>query len=290
MVNRYIFTITAGRSGQNTLAHLIENHVENAYVAFEEPQINYIFKGKFSNIERRFRRKFIETHELLGRGKILTSFAEGDVKYIESIAQERIDIIHKRLKKNGDQIYIDVSKYFARGLHMGFQKILPTFSLIHLIRDPILNMRSFLNRKKLFYLDNNLPSAKSNLLRLDPNQMEVSDLYLWSWCEMALRYEHMKDRECVDKYVEIHTDKLNSHDYINKCLDQLNIEHVIVKNNNIQLNTNIGSGYKNTEVSRLDVEKFERFIDMVPSSIIDQIPYLHSYDPYLSHKVNNDKQ
>jgi hypothetical protein len=51
----------------------------------------------------------------------------------------------------------------------------------------------------------------------------------------------------------------NRNKWIKKCLGQLNIEYVIVKNNNIQLNTNIGSGYKNTEVSRLDVEKFERF-------------------------------
>jgi len=33
-----------------------------------------------------------------------------------------------------------------------------------------------------------------------------------------------------------------------------------------------------------------KFIDMAPSSIIDQTPYFHSYDPYLFHKVNNDKQ
>ena len=35
-------------------------------------------------LERKFRRKFIETDELLGRGKVLTAFARND--------QERLDI------------------------------------------------------------------------------------------------------------------------------------------------------------------------------------------------------
>ena len=284
-MNRYIFTVTTGRSGQNTLANLIESHAKHSYVAFEEPQINYVFKGKISNIERNFRRKFIETHELLGRGKVLTAFVGEDVEYIESIAKRRVSIIDKRMKKKGDQVYIDVSKYFARGLHVGFQKILPTFSLIHLVRDPILNMRSFLNRNKNFYLDNNSPSADSNLLKLDFQQMEMSYLYLWAWCEMALRYESMKNRGYIDKYTEIHTDKLNNYTYINQCLDELDIKHTIVKENNIQLNTNIGSGYKNTQIGKIDIEKFEQFIEKVPSSILDKIPYLQTYDPYLVHKV-----
>jgi len=149
-MNRYIFTVTAGRSGQNTLTKLMETYVENSYVAFEQPQINYVFRGIMSNVERRFRRKFVETHELLGRGKILASFENGNTEYIELIAKQKLNTINKKMKKNNQQIYIDVSKYFARGLHVGFQNILPKFSLIHLVRDPILNMRSFLNRNKNF--------------------------------------------------------------------------------------------------------------------------------------------
>jgi len=65
---RYIFTVTAGRSGQSTLTSLFNNHIRSSYVAFEEPQINYLFHGRLSDLERKFRRRFIETHELLGRG------------------------------------------------------------------------------------------------------------------------------------------------------------------------------------------------------------------------------
>jgi len=283
IVNRYIFTVTAGRSGQNTLTKIIENNVKNSCVAFEEPRINYFFKGKLSNVERMFRRRFIETHELLGRGRVLTAFVNGDIEYIENIAKKKVSLINNMMDNNN--VYVDVSKYFARGLHMGFQKALPTFSLIHLVRDPVLNKRSFLNRNKNFYLDNNSPSAQSNLLRLDSKNMEKSDLYLWAWCEMALRYENMKNMKCVDRYVEIHTNKLNDHNYINQCLDDLNLIHNSVMKNNIRLNTNKESGYKKTEVKKSDIDKFERFIDKAPINILNKIPYLQSYDPYSVHKI-----
>jgi hypothetical protein len=284
-VNRYIFTVTAGRSGQNTFTDLIKNHVKHSYVAFEEPQIDYIFSGRIENIERRIRRNFFETHELLGRGKVLSSFVNSDIKYIEAVAKKRVNSINKVMKKNGDLIYIDISKYFARGLHLGFQEILPKFSLIHLVRDPILNMRSFLNRDKDFYLDNNSPKAKSNKLVMDSNKMVASDLYLWAWCEMALRYESIKKKKNIDRYVEIHTNKLNNHDYINQCLDKLNLEHVQVTRNDIRLNTNKESGFKKTRVGKTDINKFEEFFDKVPDSIKSQIPYLQSYDPYAIHKI-----
>lgn len=285
MKNRFIFTVTAGRSGQNTLSNLIESHVLNSFVSFEYPQINYILGDKLSIFERKFRRSFLETHELLGRGKVLTSFVNNDYKYIEKIAKKRSDIINKKMKERHAYIHIDISKYFARGLHIGFKSVIPSFSLIHLVRDPILNMRSFLNRNKNFYLDNNSPSAQSNLLRLDSKNMEKSDLYLWAWCEMALRYENMKNMKCVDRYVEIHTNKLNDHNYINQCLDDLNLIHNSVMKNNIRLNTNKESGYKKTEVKKSDIDKFERFIDKAPINILNKIPYLQSYDPYSVHKI-----
>ena len=284
-MNRYIFTVTAGRSGQNTLANLIANHVENSYVAFEEPKINYLFKGGFSNIERIVRRKFIETHELLGRGKVLSAFEDGDVEYIEKIATKKLHIINKNMIKSESQIYVDISKYFARGLHIGFNRLLPKFSLIHLVRDPVQNMKSFLNRDKNFYLDNVHPNADNNLLKLDFKQMKKSDLYLWSWCEMVLRYEFMKNKEYVDRYTEIHTDKLSNSTYINKCLDDLGIKNTMIKESNIRLNTNIESGYRSTQISKIDIEKFEQFIEKVPKNILEKIPYLRSYNPYLVHNL-----
>ena len=93
-----------------------------------------------------------------------------DVSYIENIARKRVSVINNNMKKNGDKIYVDVSKYFARGLHIGFHRVIPLFSLIHLVRDPILNMRSFLNMHKNFYLDNNSPDDLNLFQVIKQNQ------------------------------------------------------------------------------------------------------------------------
>jgi len=57
------------------------------------------------------------------------------------------------------------------------------------------------------------------------------------------------------------------------------LSHNKIQKNNLKLNTNIDCGYERTIVSKYDIEKFDRFLDMVPNFIIDKIPYLRSYNP-----------
>ena len=171
-LSRYIFTVTTGRSGQSSLADLISKHVPGAYAAFEEPQCRpYLAKysGFLGTIERNFRRRFIETDELLGRGRVLSAFANGDEAFLDAVVAKRL----KRIRASGCAIYIDVSKFFARGLHRAFARAVGKFDLILLVRDPLKNMRSFLNRGKNFFLDNVSPDAPGNLLRLEIGRAHV---------------------------------------------------------------------------------------------------------------------
>ena len=39
--------------------------------------------------------------------------------------------------------YFDVSKYYVRGLNKGFNNLLETVSRVFLVRDPLVNMKSF---------------------------------------------------------------------------------------------------------------------------------------------------
>jgi hypothetical protein len=292
---RYIFTVTAGRSGQATLTYLLKNYVSDCHVSFESPQINYMFckkhnlpdqhNGILADLERHFRRRFVETHELLGRGKVLSAYADNNIEYIKKITRKRIHIIDAELKKNHKAVYIDVSKHFAKGLHLGFAQLLSEISLIHLVRDPILNMRSFINRDKNFYLDNGSPDSERNMLRMDKKKMDRSDLYLWAWCETALRYESMKQLNCVNRHIEIHTDKLNNNNYMSSCLSEIGLNYSAAGEENVMINTNISSGYKKTIVSKEDVDKFSRFVDKAQLDLFSKIPYLQSYDPYLIHKI-----
>ena len=86
---KYIFTVTAGRSGQVSLTEIINTYSLNCHAEVEFPEIQTFFKGRLGKHEHDFRRKFMETNELLGRGKVLTSFANNNIDYLASIAKKR---------------------------------------------------------------------------------------------------------------------------------------------------------------------------------------------------------
>jgi len=278
MKRRYIFTVVAGRSGQAFLTHVFRSHVPNCYPAFEEPQVNNVLKGFLGNFEHRFRRKYVETNELLGRGKVLIAYEEGDTEYIEKIASKRIQSINKIMDKTDSNLYVDVSKFFARGLHKGFLEILPEISLILLVRDPITNMRSFLNRKKNFYLDNNRPESGSNLLRLDSTDMEKGELYLWIWCELYLRFNQMVNSKKVARHIEIRTERLDENSYLEDALDKLEVEHSTIEKHS-HLNMNVSKGFGETKVTEADFATFKRFMNRLPNDTRSQLTYFNDYEP-----------
>ena len=279
MINkRYIFTVVAGRSGQGYLTELFNRHVEGCYAAFEEPEIKPILSGPLSHYEKKFRRRFIETHELLGRGKILDAFETHNYNFINKIAKKRLHKINKSLKRNNAKVYIDVSKYFIRGLHIGFTNLLPEISVISLIRDPIKNMRSFLNRNKNFFLDNSHPIKKSNILIMDSKNWEKGEYYLWAWCEVYLRNKRLINNPKIHNHVEIRTELLNDCDFMNSALDKLDLFYTPVQNYK-PINTNFDQGYSKTNVKKSDILLFEKFINNMPEQILSEIDYLKDYDP-----------
>ena len=173
---RFIFTVCAGRSGQFSLASIVNKSCPGTLALVESPSAETVFDGRVGKIELKLRRQFFATHELLGRGKILKAFEERDDEYISSIAIRRIEMATKCCADQGRTIYFDVSKFFARGLHVGFCKLVPRFSLVLLVRDPVLNMRSFMNRNKNFFLDNNQPDAERNILKMSPSDLLKEEL------------------------------------------------------------------------------------------------------------------
>lgn len=276
--DRYIFTVTAGRSGQAALCDLLHRHVSGCYAAFEEPAVDPVLPGVLGDFERHFRRRFIETHELLGRGRVLTAFERGDEKYLDSIVARRLRLIDRALARNRASIYVDVSKYFARGLHRAFARALPGLSLIRLVRDPLLNMRSFLNRNKTFRLDNSLPDAPGNIVRLDSAGMEKGELYLWAWCEMYLRFDRLVEEFKIERSVEIRTEHLADPARMDVVFDALGLPHrpVAVA---APLNTNREHGYGATRIEGEDLTLFERFLKRLPADVRRRIAYFETYRP-----------
>jgi hypothetical protein len=276
---RYIFTVTTGRSGQETLANLLDRCTFDTFPSFEAPMIDTFFKGKLSSVEHKIRRNYFETHELLGRGKVLKAFIKNDMNYINKIATKRIKTINKMLENENKSIYIDVSKFFIRGLHLGFYNLLPSISIINLVRDPLMNMKSFVNRRKNFNLDNNKPDSSANLLQLNSANMTDEELYLWSWFETNLRFENLSREPCIDSYVEIRTENLDDSSYLANKLDQISIDYDTNSHLSLNLNSNKSRGISSTSITERDLEVFEKFVELVPKNLKNKIHYLDNYDP-----------
>ena len=273
MINNYIFTVTAGRSGQATLYDILQRYSEGCLSDFEAPRINTIFPSFLGDIEKRIRRNFIETNELLGRGKIITAYDESKDGYIENIAKIRLSKIERQAIKINAHTYFDISKFYARGLHIGFNKILNEFSLILLVRDPLLNMRSFLNRNKNFFLDNSRPEGVNNILKMNSKNFSKGEFYLWSWSEIFLRYIRMSHSKKVKKSVIIKNDDLRDSDKISKVFDYLNVNYKPIDKINI-LNTNIELGLESTKVKKEDILVMKKFISRIPSKYLNELKYM----------------
>ncbi len=275
---RYIFTVCAGRSGQNSLTHLLQHSVPGCLPLFEAPQANIRFSGRLASWERNFRRRFVETDELLGRGRILQAYHEGNDDYIAGIAAKRLRQIDREMTAKKASIYFDVSKYFARGLHVGFATNLARFSVVLLVRDPILNMRSFLNREKNFYLDNSRPDAPRNTLRMAADNMQKGELYLWAWCEMYLRFLKMAADDQVDAATIIPTSRLEDKDFMTSALGQISLAHEPLVTS-VARNTNASLGFRSTQMLERDVDLFHGFVEKLPGKARQAITFLDDYVP-----------
>lgn len=269
----YIFTVTNGRSGQATLFKVLQEYSNNCLSEFEAPNINPFFPWLIGDLEKKFRRRYVETNELLGRGKVIEAYEEKNYEYIERVSRKRLFKINKQLNKKKANCYFDISKFYIRGLYKGFNKVLNNFSLLFLVRDPLENMKSFLNRKKNFFLDNSSPSAQSNILKLDIRELSKGELYLWSWAETFLRFQKLSTSNKINKSIIFKTEDLHYPKKIEDLLKSLDISYNHIKKV-YKVNTNVNVGLKKTEVSNKDIFALKKFILKVPKEHKDVIKQL----------------
>ena len=196
----FIFVVSAGRSGQSNFSQLLAQAYPTSYVAFEEPQLRYILPNFLNWPERKFRRAFIETDELLGRGRVLTAFSQNDRPLLELYGLKKFNWLRNKMSNQGCDICFEVNKHFLHGLHVGMESVIrPNHQVIHLVRDPLLNMRSYLNRNKNFYLDNGAPDCEFNEIKLDPSLLTKGQHYLHAWCECYLRANRFAEKHKINK-------------------------------------------------------------------------------------------
>ncbi|MDF1749146.1 MAG: hypothetical protein P1V34_09775 [Alphaproteobacteria bacterium] len=258
------------------MSELMKAAIPEAFVAFEEPSVKPMFPGRLANWERLFRRRYIETNELLGRGDVLRAFDAGDTASLSRYAELRLAWIDRQMTRRGVDTYIDISKHFLHGLHrptLGFLRARGDWPVrvIRLVRDPIENMRSYLNRNKKISLDYGATNSSFNELQLDPNGLSKGELYLHAWCETYLRGDSLIQEFDLAPAETIATRDLSNPKAVEVLMDRLGLPHGAVPVLPAQ-NTNIERGFRTTEVDAHDVELFKRFMDKVPEDLRRRLP------------------
>jgi len=259
----YIFTVTNGRSGQATLHKILQENAINCISGFEEPSIKPIFPFFIGDLEKKIRRRFFESNELLGRGNIIKAYENKNYEYIKKTSIKRLKLINKQLRESNANCYFDISKFYIRGLYKGFNFFLKNLSIVFLVRDPLENMKSFLNRNKNFFLDNSSPLATSNILNLDCKSFSKGELYLWSWAETFLRYQELSKKKKIKKSLVFYSEDLKYPDKVSTLLKRLGVEHKKIKQIK-RINTNEQLGLNRTKVETKDLLLLKEFIFKIP--------------------------
>ena len=145
---------------------------------------------------------------------------------------------------------------------------------MYLTRHPLKNAISFFNRNKNFEMDNFNLDFKKNIFKI--GKIDTFEKYLWMWIEIKLRLIKLQYRY---KFQIIHfkSENIDNISYLNKLFYDLGIKH-----NNItiqkRMNTNQASGFEDTKINEIFLEKFENFKKIVPFSIREQVPEFYKYD------------
>ena len=276
---KLIFTAVVGRSGQSSLTNIFNKYGIGCFAEFEPPDLLFRGKGQLGSLSHKFQRKWIVSHELLGRGKAKEWAEHGNHKKLNKVAIKKLKRIEKLQKKHRFKTYIEVSKFFMRTQCDHIYLNAPDLAIIKLTRDPLLNARSFVNRKKNFYKDNVPPHYKQNCLQMNGEVLSEFQLYLWSWFEIELRYFRFLEQHLVDKVFEIKTEDLNEKEKIIEMFKFFGIAYRDIIDLTSR-NTNIQQGYQQTIVTGRDIKEYEDFINMVPAHLLSKVKYLKDYNPY----------
>ena len=110
----YIYTACTGRCGQHSLGDFIDRYALNTLVEVEPPQLLYPNNAPFGNYLRDFQRKWIFTDEMLGRGKALQWYRDGDRDSLTRLSRARLNRVGRLCRKQKSQTYFEISKFFIR--------------------------------------------------------------------------------------------------------------------------------------------------------------------------------
>ncbi len=270
-----IFTACTGRCGQNSLAEYFNRFGKNCFAEVEPPDLIYKQEWIFGNLVRIIQRKWIVTHEDLGRGKALLWYDNDKNERLEKLAKKRL----KRILKFRCEHYIELSKFFIRSYCDAIYNLRKDIGVIKLYRNPLKNAPSFVNRNKKFSLDGVMPFFKKTCFKTDMEKLTKYQLYLWQWVEIDLRYQRFIEENNIEKHYEIKTEDLNEPTEVDQLFNYFDIELKTDIKPISPKNTNVSQGKPETVVRSQDIDEFYRFLEMMPADIMKKVSHIKDYCP-----------
>ena len=270
-----IFTSCTGRCGQTTLAEYFNLFGKDCFAEVEPPNLIYKQRWPFGGTVRIIQRKWIVTHEDLGRGKALLWYDNNENDKLEKLARKRLKRISNFWRKN----YIELSKFFIRSYCDAIYNLRNDIGIIKLYRNPLKNAKSFVNRNKDFALDGVMPYFKKSGFKIDIHKLTKYQLYLWQWVEIDLRYQRFIEVHKIKKHYGFKTEALNDPKAVERLFEYFGIELEDRIRPVSPKNKNISQGKPDTAVTSQDIDEFNRFLEMIPIHIMEKVSHIKDYSP-----------
>ena len=287
-----IFTANVGRSGSHNLTSVMNRHGIDCIAEHEPPDLVlrqlghrplFAKRGWFgpdsgiANWGRDLQRRFIVTHEMMGRGKALQWYGGGDADKIANLVDKRLRRI-RRLTKGRYRHYIESSQFFIRTFCEETAKRVPDLGIIKLNRDPLENARSLVNRQRSLYLHALPPDHPSNIFRIEnPEILSAYQVFVVQWLEQELRYQRFIERFEIEKVFEIDTPALSNSHRVSELFAYFNIDHRPIDDLKPSNENQV-----RTSVSQQDQEEFDQILAMLPPELALRIPVLQRRDTWAS--------
>ena len=272
-----IFTACTGRCGQNSLVAYLNTFGVDCLAEAEPPDLIYPQRWPLGNWLRHVQRRWIVTHEDLGRGKALAWHDNDECEPLRRLAAKRLRRVRRLCSNARATTYLEASKFFIRSYCDALFDARPDMGVLLLRRDPLMNARSFANRGKDFTLDGVMPHFRKACLPLDIGSLSLFQLYLWQWVEIELRYLSFLDRHGVRRHYECSTEDLNDPVRVEQLFRFFGIGLKKMVEPLAPRNSNVAQGRQGTLVSRRDLDEFDDFVDMIPFRLLNMIPSLIAY-------------
>ncbi len=278
-MEQMIFTACTGRCGQNSLGKYFNRFGKSCFAEMEPPDLIYKNHWPLGDWMRLIQRRWIVTHEDLGRGKALLWHDHDNHEKMKALANRRLKRAERVCKKNNSAVYIELSKFFIRSYCDHTFKLYPSMGVILLRRNPLMNARSFTNRNKNFALDGVMPDFKKVCFPIDINTVSKFQLYLWQWVEIELRYQRFVNQTGIQKHTVFKTEDLNEVEKVRALFQLFDIEEKEPIQPLKPVNTNVSQGKGPTQISAADVKEFYQFLEMIPPDIFNKVKYIETYMP-----------